>query len=675
VNHYLFDLNRDWFAQTQPESRGRVAALLEYMPHVVVDLHEMGGNSTYYFPPNAVPGNPWTTDEQTRLLEVFGRRNADAFDERGFAYFVREIYDAFYPGYGVSWPMAQGALGKTFEQASARGLVYRKADGSLLTYGDGVLHHFTSALTTTHTAATHREEILRTFLDFRRGAVELGREGDALDGARTYVLHSAHDPAMGLRLARTLAANGIEVEEAAEPVRVDDRTLPAGSTWLVPLDQPTHRLIRNLLDPHTPMDSAFVARQVERRAQRLRDQIYDVTAWSMPLLWDVELIPAPALEVASRPVTPLPAGSAATAGPGAEPPAVADARVGWIMPWGTGTASLVAEALRSGLAVRVVADSMTLGDRDYPVGTAYVSRAENPEVDGLPGRLADLAARHHVEVVAVDDAFSQAGASLGSRSVRALRLPRVLLVYGSPGSTYSTGWARYILERRYGIPVTAIRPSALGRAVLWEHDVVVFPDGDFRSAVGSGLLDQLRDWMADGGTVVTMAGSTRWASREEVGLLATTAERRGGAPVDAPVPSGNEVPDQPQELLEAITPAVEPPEQTPGAIVHVDVDRGHWLASGTDGRIGVLVDGTRIFQPLTLDRGTNVGVYAQVDDLVAGGIVWEEARPQLARKAFLLHQPVGRGQLVAFAEDPNYRAYAEASQLLFANAVLLGPAR
>jgi hypothetical protein len=40
-----------------------------------------------------------------------------------------------------------------------------------------------------------------------------------------------------------------------------------------------------------------------------------------------------------------------------------------------------------------------------------------------------------------------------------------------------------------------------------------------------------------------------------------------------------------------------------------------------------------------------------------------------------MHQPVGRGQLIAFAEDPNYRAYTEATQLLFINAVLLGAGR
>ena len=62
-------------------------------------------------------------------------------------------------------------------------------------------------------------------------------------------------------------------------------------------------------------------------------------------------------------------------------------------------------------------------------------------------------------------------------------------------------------------------------------------------------------------------------------------------------------------------------------------------------------------------------------DLIAGGIVWEEAQPQLPYKAFVVHQPTGRGQLVAFAEDPNYRAYAEATSLLFFNAVMLGSGR
>ena len=188
------------------------------------------------------------------------------------------------------------------------------------------------------------------------------------------------------------------------------------------------------------------------------------------------------------------------------------------------------------------------------------------------------------------------------------------------------------------------------------------------------MLQRLQAWMRDGGTMITMAESTRWATREGVDLLATSAERRGGR-VEGEDPPDDETSDQPIDYLEAIGPEDEAPESVPGVILRAYLDTEHWLSAGTDGDIGVLVSGSRVFQPITLDAGTNVGRYAEQDSLVLSGVAWEEARSQLANKAFLIHQPVGRGQIVAFAEDPNYRAYTEATQLLFMNAVLLGPGR
>ena len=88
-----------------------------------------------------------------------------------------------------------------------------------------------------------------------------------------------------------------------------------------------------------------------------------------------------------------------------------------------------------------------------------------------------------------------------------------------------------------------------------------------------------------------------------------------------------------------------------------------------------MVEGARIFTPLKLDKGRNVGIYGKGDALVASGLVWGDARPQYASKAFLMHQPLGEGHVIAFAEDPNYRAFTEATSLLFINAVLLGPRR
>ena len=668
-NHYLFDLNRDLFIQSQPETRGKVDIFLEYRPQIVADLHEMGGDATYFFPPTAAPSNPWYGERQIALMDVFGEAIGARFDARGFAYFNRDVYDLFYPGYVDMWPMGHGALGMTYEQASARALVLRRSDGDLLTYGDGVLHHFTAAIETALTSARNRGRILRDYLAFRREGIALGERGPA-----EIVLHSAHDPGMAERLAGLLAENGIDVFRASGPVTVGARTLAADASFIVPLDQPTHRFIHNLLDANVPMEEDFVRRQIERRANRQPDEIYDLTAWSQALLWDVEAIETPATGTRGEAIATgeglLEAGGAQAGVPAADVPALPEALVGYLIPWGTNGAAAVAEALREGIRIRAAGAEFTLDGRRFGVGTAIVRAAENDP--GLPGRLAGIAARHQAEVVPIDDAYVREGMSLGSRRVRALREPRVLLVYDAPGRSLSVGWARYVLERRYGQRTTAVRASSLGRARLADFDVVIFPSGNYGSAVDEGLLDRLRAWMRDGGTLITMAESSRWAAR--AGLLATDTERRGGR-AESDDPPEPDTPEQPIEYLDAISPEDESPEGVPGAILRTLLDTEHWLAAGTDGEIGVLVEGSRVFRPITLDEGTNVGRYADLDDLVLSGIVWEESRPQLASKAFLIHQSVGRGQLVAFAEDPNYRAYAEATQLLFMNAVLLGPGR
>ncbi|MCI0665964.1 MAG: M14 family metallopeptidase, partial [Acidobacteria bacterium] len=146
TNHYLFDMNRDWFAQTQPETRGRTRFYLEWFPQVVADLHEMGTNSTYYFAPPALPWNPNLTRTQLEWLGKFGRNHASWFDRFRFDYFTRENYDSFYPGYGEGWPLFHGSIGMTYEQASVRSLVAKRDDETVMHYRDSVWHHFIASL-------------------------------------------------------------------------------------------------------------------------------------------------------------------------------------------------------------------------------------------------------------------------------------------------------------------------------------------------------------------------------------------------------------------------------------------------------------------------------------------------------------------------------------------------
>lgn len=664
-NHYLFDLNRDWFAQTQPESEGRVRLLLDWMPHVVVDLHEMGGESTYYFPPGAPPPNPHMTAKQAEWLERFGRATAERFDRRGFAYFNREVFDAFYPGYGVSWPMAQGAIGMTFEKGSARGLVYRRRDGTLLTYLDGAIEHFTAALSTLSTAARHREALLRDFARFRRTAGEGSVRGYAIPPVA-----ENRDQGQVRRLVRTLLRNGIQVERSTEPWRLEGQTFPAG-TFFVPLPQPAGMLVRNLLDPQVPMAADFLRRQEERRRNRQPDQIYDVTAWNLPLLYDVAVHSVTGATTGQ--LAPVTLDRLARER-GEGPPALPEAIVGYALPWNPTAARVAIAALRQGFRAHFLAESVVVDGQRFPHGILFFRTAENPPA--LRTSLAAIAWQAEAELIPLASGFVSEGTSLGSNLTRSLRLPKVLLLWDAPVSSLSAGWARYVLERRYGQPATILRVGSLARADLREYDVVIMPGGIYSPLAGSETLRRLRDWVQAGGTLITLAEATRWAAQESVGLLAARSERRVAAAAASPsVPPANPASPSTPGYEQAIRPLQEPPESTPGSLLRVVLDREHWLASGTDGEIQALVESNRVLAPLRLDEGRNVGIYASRDRLLASGLLWEDAARQLPQKPFLLHQPTGQGQIVAFVEDPNYRAYAEATQFLFLNAILLGPSR
>jgi len=672
VNHYLFDMNRDWFAQTQPETRGRIKIGLEYVPQVTVDLHEQGGDNAYYFAPPADPLNPHITKSQNAALELFGRANAARFDERGWAYYVREVYDAFYPGYGDSWPMFQGSIGMTYEQASARGLAFARSDGDTLTYRDGVMHHFNSAITTAITAARNRDRLMRDYLEYRRSAVAEGEKGPIRD----YLIVPGHDPSRADLLARNLATQGIEVRRADETIKLAARTLPAG-TYLVSNAQPTARMVRNLLDPKTEQSADFIRKQEERRKMRLNDQIYDITAWNLPMLFDVELVTSAAAITAKTTRVPSQYGAPMPA------LTLAQAKVGYLMPWGSGAAALSAEALKQGLRIRSVGGAFTHNGRRYAIGTAFFRTIENPA--DLNAKLSALALQHSVELVPIDSSWVDEGTSLGSNDVQSLKAPKVLLVWDTPTSTLSAGWTRFVLERRFGQSVTAVRTSSLARANFNDFDVIVMPSGNFAGTINDAVLNRVKDWLRSGGTLVTMAEATRWATGASVGLLETTGLLKDGKP-DVPPPAGGAggaggagaaaaapKPGEAFDYDKAIQPDRERPASQPGAILRVTLDTNHWLTAGSDGETQVMIEGNRVFAPLKLNNGRNVGIYATKDKLIASGLIWPEAQDILVQKSFLMHQPFGQGHVIAFAEDPNYRAFTESTMLLFINAVLLGP--
>ena len=123
-----------------------------------------------------------------------------------------------------------------------------------------------------------------------------------------------------------------------------------------------------------------------------------------------------------------------------------------------------------------------------------------------------------------------------------------------------------------------------------------------------------------------------------------------------------------------IIPAKDNPDSVAGVLVRADVDPDHWLGAGVASTLNVLVRGSDVYTPITIDNGINVARFRGADDLLASGYIWEENRLQLAYKPFVVAQPRGRGIVIGFTQDPNVRAYLDGLNVIFMNAIFRGSA-
>ena len=670
-NHYLFDLNRDWIGLTQPETLSQVKTLREWLPLVYVDLHEMSGESTYFFTPESDPYNPNLTPNLRQSLTLFGKNNAKWFDKYGFDYFTREEYDAFYPGYGASWPLYYGALAMTYEQASVRGLALRRADDTLLTYRDTVRHHFVASISTLETAAANREKLLTDFYTYRATAVEEGRK----EAIKEYILPRGRDAAATDKLAGILMEHGIEVNRATAPFRAAGKEYAAG-TYVVPMAQPSKRLIRTLLDPDTKMDDKFVAAEEARRRLKQRTEIYDVTAWSLPLLFNVEAIAS--------------GDSSAGAFEPAKPARIVPgevhgnrASVAYLVPWtGQAAGRLLAAALRQDLKIDSSDKPFTQNGVNFPAGSLILKAAINP-VD-LADRVARLARDTGAEVYAADSGWVDDGVNFGSRWVVPIRKPAIAIAWDTPAQSASAGATRFILERQYGYPVTPVRAAQLAGADLSKFQVLILPaGGNYASALGEGGMERVKNWVAAGGTIVALGDAVGFLAKAELMEIAQENALRDGEEKKGVEKEKDEKPDArvpgtaiatEAELAKVTRANTELPDTVPGAIARVKIRDDYWLTAGAGESVYTMVEGRAIFAPLKADKGINAAYYDGADKLLVSGQLWAENRKQMAFKPVVVSGTSGRGIVIGFTQDPSFRAISDGMNLLFLNAVFRGPA-
>ncbi len=653
TGHYYFDTNRDWFAHTQRETRDRMPTLHAWRPQVATDMHEMGQDSEFYFDPPGEPVNPHMPAFAYRWFGEFGRAYAAAFDSAGFEYMSRERYNYFYPGY-TSNRGYHGAVAMLFEQGSTRGLALERAEGPVRTLAQALEQQYVAAWAGVRVSATQRSRLLREYYASQRGAV-----APAAGTRRFYIRNDGSGTVRAL--VRLLRSNAAEVGVLTAEARVDgardrlgvavpQQTFPTG-TFVVETAQPAGRLLAALLAPNVPVPPSFLAaaRRYVDRAENPR--FYDITAWSLALLFNANVFGS------DEPRTPAtrPLDDTSDLTGGAVPDGIR--AYAYVLP-GHQPASVAAlyHLKAAGHRAGVITTATRVGGVDVPHGSVLVRIGQNEGT--IHQAVRDVAAKYQLDVkLALTGLSDSTLPTLGSGDwTFNARTPSIAILAEDPIQGYSFGWAWYTLDQQYQVPTTVIRTRSVSGTPLDRFNVLVIPEvssGALTTTLGVAGVDRIRRWVQDGGTLVTIGAATDFAIESSgLNLIALrswydTDAGRGATRFSVP-----------------------------GAVFRTTLDAEYWLRAGyTGGELPMLVNSNRLYLPPTGPPNANRRVVARIapNSALLSGHAWEESLARLPGAVMLYEERVGRGRVIAFAEDPNFRAYARGMNRLFLNAVILGP--
>lgn len=627
-NHYWFDLNRDWLVVQQPESAGRVALFQEWRPNVLTDHHEMGSGSTFFFQPG-VPTrvNPLTPVRNQELTAKIATFHAQLLSENRVLFFTGENFDDFYYGKGSTYPDVQGSIGILFEQASSRGSA-QETDNGLLTFPYSIKNQVLASLSTLQAVGEMRVELNDYLRDFYITALEEAKK----DEIKGYLFADNRD-LPGRELLNLLMRHRIEVRSITENATVGGKTFSSGNAFWVPCEQPQYRLVKAIFERRTTFqDSIF----------------YDVSAWTLPDAFAINWAAVKANDFNPQWIGKQ-NGVALTSRYGVsrigEPAfAYAVGAVGYEVP------KVLAQLLDDGIRVKVAMKPFEADGRRFAAGSLVVPSEKQPlDEAALLARMNNFGAE--LPVSPITNGLTADGPDLGSGNFPVVRPPKVIMLTGEGVNPESAGEIWHLLDTRYGLPFTMLNSDRFSEINLLKYNVLILPDGGY----GKGLAaEKIREFANNGGTVVAVGGALRLL--KSANLVAIEFRN---ATYD---PTGR----RPYEHYDEDRGA----KRMAGAIFETELDLTHPLCFGYERPYLPMFLGDTIFIETTKNPYATPAAFSK-DPLLAG-YIHPKQKPLISGAAAVTVGGLGRGRVICFAGEPNFRAFWYGTNRLFANAIFFG---
>ena len=623
TNHYWFDMNRDWLPVQLPESRARIATFHKWMPNILTDHHEMGTNSSFFFQPG-IPSrtHPLTPQQNQDLTGEIGTYHATAFDKIGSFYYSKESFDDFYYGKGSTFPDINGSIGILFEQASSRGHAQESVNG-ILTFPFTIRNQFTAALSTLEAAVAMRQKILSYQQEFYQQAFKEAAKADAI------VFGDEKDPSKAYHLAEILMRQNIQVHKIANDFTSKGKRYTKESSYAVPKNQRQHRLINAMFEKRTKFkDSLF----------------YDVSAWTLPLAFNLDYNQNIPTDKVGEKITTL-------TKPGANAPKYSE--YGYLMQWHDYyTPKALNMLLKKGIRAKVGMTPFTSQDKEYDYGTILIP-VQNQDLSpkDIAKAIEEIVAQTGVTIDPANSGQTQK-INLGSNQFKALKLPKVAMLVGDGINPYDAGEIWHLFDQRYDMHITKLDTKNFGRVDISKYTDIIMP-ATRGNALNKDAAKKLKTWIQNGGTLIGYKSAGKWLEKNEFMKMTFKSNKTTATDISF---------EQRSNYNGA--------QYIGGAIFQTTLDRSHPIAFGYKNKNLPVFRNTTLF--IEADKNSyNNPIKYTASPLLSGYISLPNLE-LLKNTVPFKKAKLGRGNVLYFTDNTNFRAFWYGTNKLLMNAIFFG---
>jgi hypothetical protein len=629
-NHYVNDLNRDWAWQTQLETQNRIAFYQKWMPMVHADVHEMGYNEPYYFPPAADPFHEQVTAYQKEFHQKVGEITSTKFDKEGWLYYSAERFDLFYPSYGDTYPTYNGAIGMTYEQGGiGAGRAVKMRNGQILTIRDRLEHHATAMFALLELTAKENATLNQNFRAFFNNRQNIKGKYKA------YVIKS--NPRVK-QLAELLDKNKIDYQWA------DEKKATKGTSFNT-IKEVNLNIESNDLYISTNQPRAVLTQVLLEAEHKLTDSLtYDITAWSLPLAYGLDAYGLKMdIGVKSKKMVGKTFQKASN-------------YYAYHMAWGDRMAAKTLAWLhRNGFLVRHSVTNTMVDGKSIKRGDIIVLKADqNDEKGKIFESIHEKLFNVNPEIQVLGSGFGKGKGDLGGENYPIIKAPKILVLGGRGVSSVDFGQVWYFFDQVIDYPHSKVEVEQLGNLDFSKFNTIIMPNG--RMDLKDNLKKKIDTFIEQGGKVIAIGQSTSFFNGREGYTFKTVV---------------NDEPDSKKDKFDELTIPTEKMERlwvsqtVNGAIIEHHLDESHPFCYGLGNKYFSLKD-TSQFMPLI--AGIQNLIYVP-KSYTAYGFIGHDAKKKLPATLLLGLENKGNGSVIYMIDNPLFRNFWENGNILFSNAL------